>query len=65
MTQTNLSLSKGDDETPSWSADGKEILFVSNRDGGQWDIYSMTVDGGQVTRLTKDAQHEFHPLWRP
>jgi serine/threonine-protein kinase len=29
---------------PLWSLDGKRIIFASNR-GGDWDIYSQTVDG--------------------
>jgi TolB protein len=32
---------------PSWSADGKRILFTSNRDGKQ-ALYSMNADGSDV-----------------
>ena len=35
----------------TWSADGKQIVFDSNRDGIQ-EIYIMNSDGSNVKRLT-------------
>ena len=36
-----------------WSPDGKYIVFQSDRDGKNWEIYSMNAaDGSVVTRLT-------------
>lgn len=35
---------------PSWTADGKRILFTSNRDGKQ-QLYSMNPDGSDVRSL--------------
>lgn len=35
----------------SWSPDGKQIAFVSNRDG-TYEIYLMNTDGTNITQLT-------------
>lgn len=37
---------------PAWSANGKQIIFCSNRDGGEV-IYSMNADGSNIKRLLK------------
>jgi Tol biopolymer transport system component len=43
----------GWDGWAKWSPDGTRIVFQSDRDGGNWEIYSMNVaDGSVVTRLT-------------
>lgn len=33
-----------DDDEPAWSADGKQIVFHTNRDGN-YEIYTMNADG--------------------
>jgi TolB protein len=42
-------------KTPSfwhgWSPDGKTLAFVGRRDG-EWDIYTISVGGGEERRLT-------------
>jgi len=35
---------------PSWTADGKRIIFTSNRDGKQ-QLYSMNSDGTDVKMM--------------
>ena len=40
------------DETPSWLADGKRIVFQSTR-AGPFDLWIMRADGGAARRLTR------------
>ena len=41
----------------SWSPDGNTIIFTSQRDGN-FDIYSVSPDGGKETRLTTDPAYD-------
>lgn len=55
------------DIEPSVSADGKKIVFASDRDhAGQasdTDIYTMNKDGSNVVRLTNSASPKHEPSW--
>jgi hypothetical protein len=48
---------------PNWSPDNK-IAFVSDRDGN-WEIYSMDLNGANQTRLTNDPATDLNPEWSP
>ena len=48
------------DGIPSWSADGRWIYFTSTRAGVNPDIWRMTPDGGQVTRITNNGGFDPH-----
>ncbi len=52
------------DGDPTYSADGREVVFMSNRDG-DWSLYIMDVDGANLRRLTDTATDELFPVWRP
>jgi dipeptidyl aminopeptidase/acylaminoacyl peptidase len=41
-----------------------QIAFSSNRDGN-FEIYTMSEDGSDVTRLTEDDANDFDPSWSP
>jgi Tol biopolymer transport system component len=49
------------DVSASWSPDGKQIAFMSDRDGG-FDVYVMNADGSNVTRRTTTGSSWF-PVW--
>ena len=44
------------EKTPSywhgWSPDGKEVVYTAQRDGKNYDIYKMPVNGGPEVKLT-------------
>jgi len=56
---------KGPNDGPAWSPDGQWIAFETWRDAANHDIYIMTANGGQPTRITNDTASEYHPAWRP
>lgn len=56
--------SRANELLPSWSPDGKRIVFVSDRDGDS-EIYTMDPDGSDVIRLTHDPSSDFTPTWLP
>jgi len=52
------------DGAPTWSPDGQQLAFVSERDGNA-EIYVMGVDGSGQTRLTTNAASDTAPSWSP
>ncbi len=60
----NLTDSEGFDDEPSWSPDGTQIAFASERDGNR-EIYVMDADGSNVQRLTNNRADDWNPVWSP
>ena len=60
----NLTNDPHDDRFPSWSPDGKQIAFTSERDGN-YEIYVMDADGGNEQRLTDNRKNDWEPSWSP
>jgi len=54
----------GDDGMPDYSADGKQIVFTSNRDQ-QAEIYVMNSDGSGQKRLTRRPGDDWAPDFSP
>ncbi len=59
-----LTADPADDMSPAWSADGKAIAFVTDRDGNR-EIYVMKADGTQEVNLTHDPSEDWAPAWSP
>ena len=53
------------DGDPAWSPDGSQIVFTSERDGGDREIYVMNADGTSQTRLTNTPGFDENPSWSP
>jgi Tol biopolymer transport system component len=64
--ERRLTDTPGLDGFPSWSPDGQRLAFVSDRDGGNWEIYVMDSDGTHQRRLTNTPEeNEAVPAWSP
>lgn len=59
-----------DEKNPAWSPDGRLIAFASNRtehpdSNENTDIFTIDVEGGRISVLTKDPGGEDNPVWSP
>lgn len=61
----NVSNAAGYDNQPSFSADGKTILFSSMRDGIQTDVYAYSTPSGPLEQVTKTKESEYSPEFMP
>jgi dipeptidyl aminopeptidase/acylaminoacyl peptidase len=61
----NITNRTGYDNQPSFSPDGKYILYTSIRDEKQSDIYKYDLKTNQSTQLTKTATSEYSPQFSP
>jgi TolB protein len=52
------------DTAPEISPDGKTVVFMSER-SGDWEIYSVGINGGEITALTSDDASDGLPTWSP
>ena len=59
-----LTNNEATDLHPEVSADGKHIVFMSNRDGN-FEIYVMNIDGSNQKRLTNNNVDDWDPSWSP
>ena len=59
-----ITFSEAIDTEPSFSPDGKWLLFTSDR-GGSAQIYRVPVAGGPAERLTFDGTNNFSPRVSP
>lgn len=55
---------QGVDDSPSWSPDGRHLVFSSTAEGKS-HIYMINSDGTDLERLTSGGVHHSAPAWSP
>ncbi len=63
-TTTRLTHSNSIDTSPSYSPDGSQVVFTSDR-GGRAQIYVMGADGSNQTRISFGDGTYSTPVWSP
>lgn len=51
------------DKHPTWSPDGSQILFYSNRDTGRRQLWVMNADGGGQRNFSSNGFEDWDPVW--
>ncbi len=60
----NITNNPAIDTSPTWSPSGKQIAFVSSRDGLS-QVYICDIDGANVRRIVKEGGDADSPAWSP
>lgn len=61
----NITASPGYDNQPSFSADGRSLLFSTRRDGDQNEIYRFDLLSDATRRITRSPKNEYSPRETP
>ncbi|HEY9285571.1 MAG TPA: hypothetical protein VIP46_19125 [Pyrinomonadaceae bacterium] len=61
----NVTSRPGYDNQPSFTPDGRALLFTSQREGNQTDVYRYDLSTAQTTRLTSTPESEYSPTVTP
>lgn len=59
-----LTHNEAEEQHPEVSPDGKQIVFMSDRDGNH-EIYVMNINGSNQKRLTNNDFNDWYPSWSP
>ena len=51
--------------TPDWSPNGLRLLYVSDSTGGDYDLFTMNLTGGDVQEVADTPWSEEDPVWSP
>ena len=62
---TKISDNPGYDNQPGFSPDGAFVLYTSNRDGKQTDIYRYDIAARTTTQVTHTSESEYSPTVTP
>ena len=49
----------------SWSPDGQQVVFSSNREKPATDVYVINMDGSDLQNLSNTQRYESDPTWSP
>lgn len=60
-----LTRGPGQDRSPQWSPDGKQLAFMSNRAGGAPQLYLMPREGGEARQLAQFELGATQLCWAP
>ena len=63
--QVNITRNRAMDIQGVWSPTGEQILFVSDRHAGVWDLFLMDPDGTNVRKIFKKLIYREQPAWSP
>jgi dipeptidyl aminopeptidase/acylaminoacyl peptidase len=61
----NITTSPGYDNQPSFTPDGRTVLFTSMRGGRQTDIYQYDIAAGTTKQVTNTPENEYSPTVTP
>jgi Tol biopolymer transport system component len=53
------------DHRPVISPDGSIIVFMSTREEGDWELFSISIDGTGLERLTNNVGWDGYAVWAP
>lgn len=61
----SLSSTSAAEDSPSFSPDGNQIVFVSTRQGGNRQVYVMDADGQNIRQVTSNSGAKQSPTFAP
>lgn len=53
------------DHRPVISPDGDTVVFMSTREGSDWELFSIRTDGTELDRLTRNSGWDGYAVWAP
>lgn len=53
------------DHRPVISPDGETVVFMSTREGGDWELFSISTEGKELKRLTEHEGWDGYAVWSP
>jgi Tol biopolymer transport system component len=53
------------DSLPRYSRDGQSVVFMSDSRDGNWELYTLSLADGAVTRITDNPAADGLPAWSP